>query len=394
MTKDLNKNITNISYNLLSLPSVVTFGDGSTITYTYAADGKKLRTVHVINGMTTTTDYCGNVIYENDVPKTLLTETGYISLMDSKYHYYIKDHLGNNRVVADSEGNVEEVNQYYPFGGLFATNSSIQPYKYNGKEFDDNAGLNWYDYGARHYDATLGRWYVVDPMAEERYSISYYIYTSNNPINRIDPNGMIDDWVEKKNGEIYWDPNAISQKTTKLGETYLGKNVVVFEGFMNEKLGTKTTKDIGYDGKHSTGYIDGEGAKTANVTVYGSKGENDIQHYTGFSMTSDFNTYGAIADGVYDVTYLVPGKGGVLKSNYAVNNAGPVNCINGINPSPPQYNPYSATQKNGIYIHRTNMSGWAGGSVSTGCLLISGNQWGRFSSQIGNNGFKLILNRK
>ncbi|MBQ8500835.1 MAG: hypothetical protein IJ494_00800, partial [Bacteroides sp.] len=195
LIKDLNKNITNISYNLLSLPSVVTFGDGSTITYTYAADGKKLRTVHMINGVTTTTDYCGNVIYENDVPKTLLTETGYISLMDSKYHYYIKDHLGNNRVVADSEGNVEEVNQYYPFGGLFTTNSSIQPYKYNGKELNSKAGLNWYDYGARHYDAALGRFTTFDPLADYTYYVSPFAYCGDNPIIRVDKDGRIGDTV-------------------------------------------------------------------------------------------------------------------------------------------------------------------------------------------------------
>ncbi len=68
LTKDLNKGITNISYNCLNLPSVVTFSDGSTVTYTYAADGTKLKTVHKTGSTTTTTDYCGNVVYENGVP--------------------------------------------------------------------------------------------------------------------------------------------------------------------------------------------------------------------------------------------------------------------------------------------------------------------------------------
>ena len=88
LTKDLNKNISNIQYNFLNLPSKVTFGDGSTITYTYAADGTKLRTVHKSGSTTTTTDYCGNVIYENGVQKLLLTEEGYVTLADKKYHYY------------------------------------------------------------------------------------------------------------------------------------------------------------------------------------------------------------------------------------------------------------------------------------------------------------------
>ena len=189
LTKDLNKNISNIQYNCLNLPSKVTFTDGSTIEYTYATDGTKLRTKHVINGTTTTTDYCGNVIYENGVQKLLLTEAGYLTLADSKYHYYLQDHQGNNRVVIDQNGAVEEVNHYYPFGGIFASTSSVQPYKYNGKELDTKKGLNWYDYGARHYDAAVGRFATVDPMAEKYYPWSPYTYCLDNPIKYIDPNG-------------------------------------------------------------------------------------------------------------------------------------------------------------------------------------------------------------
>ena len=189
LTKDLNKGITGISYNCLNLPNAVTFSDGSTITYTYGADGTKLRTVHKIGSATTTTDYCGNVVYENGVQKLLLTEEGYVTLSDSKYHYYLKDHQGNNRVVINQSGTVEETNHYYPFGGVFASAGSIQPYKYNGKEFDNKKGLNWYDYGARHYDAALGRFTTNDRFAEKYYSMSPYQYGANNPVNNIDVNG-------------------------------------------------------------------------------------------------------------------------------------------------------------------------------------------------------------
>ena len=54
-------------------------------------------------------------------------------MADSKYHYYLKDHQGNNRVVISQSGTVEETNHYYPFGGVFAATSNVQPYKYNGK---------------------------------------------------------------------------------------------------------------------------------------------------------------------------------------------------------------------------------------------------------------------
>ena len=189
LTKDLNKGISNISYNCLNLPSAVTFSDGSTIVYTYAADGAKLKTVHKIGGTTTTTDYCGNVIYENGVQKLLLTEEGYVTLSDGKYHYYLKDHQGNNRVVINQSGTVEEANHYYPFGGVFASSGNVQPYKYNGKEYDGKKGLNWYDYGARHYDAALGRFTTNDRFSEKYHSLSPYQYGANNPVNNIDING-------------------------------------------------------------------------------------------------------------------------------------------------------------------------------------------------------------
>ena len=189
LTKDLNKGISNISYNCLNLPSAVTFSDGSTIAYTYGADGTKLKTVHKTGSTTTTTDYCGNVVYENGVQKLLLTEEGYVTLSDGKYHYYLKDHQGNNRVVINQSGTVEEANHYYPFGGVFASSGNVQPYKYNGKEYDGKKGLNWYDYGARHYDAALGRFTTNDRFSEKYHSLSPYQYGANNPVNTIDING-------------------------------------------------------------------------------------------------------------------------------------------------------------------------------------------------------------
>ena len=200
LTKDLNKNITAIQYNCLNLPSRVMFANGNSISYLYDAAGRKLRTVHVLEGDSVTTDYCGNVVYENGVPQILLTEAGYVSLTDGKYHYYLKDHQGNNRVVVAEEGTIEEVNHYYPFGGVFSSTGDAQPYKYNGKELDRKGGLDWYDYGARMYDAVLGRWHAVDPMSEKYYGVSPYLYCANNPILLVDPNGMWPTWRGIRNG--------------------------------------------------------------------------------------------------------------------------------------------------------------------------------------------------
>ena len=224
LTKDLNKGISGITYNFLNLPNVVTFSDGSTITYTYGADGTKLRTVHKIGSTTTTTDYCGNVIYENGVQKLLLTEEGYITLSDSKYHYYLKDHQGNNRVVISQSGTVEETSHYYPFGGTFASAGNVQPYKYNGKEYDSKKGLNWYDYGARHYDAALGRFETVDPSAENYFKTSLYAYCGNSPISRIDPTGA--DWYEDKQGNLRWQEGSEALK----GYTNIGSSASIALG--------------------------------------------------------------------------------------------------------------------------------------------------------------------
>jgi len=87
---------------------------------------------------------------------------------------------------------------YYPFGMAIPSQSFALPnenniyqnrYFYNGKEYQDDFGLNWYDYGARFYDAQIGRWHSVDPLAEKYYQWSPYNYVVNNPINAIDPDG-------------------------------------------------------------------------------------------------------------------------------------------------------------------------------------------------------------
>ena len=80
-------------------------------------------------------------------------------------------------------------------------------YLYNGKEMQDDliggVGVEWYDYGARMYDAMLGRWHIQDPLAEEFSSWSPYHYVHNNPIIFVDPTGMsADGYKVYSNGDI------------------------------------------------------------------------------------------------------------------------------------------------------------------------------------------------
>ena len=210
MTKDLNKKISSIKYNFLNLPSSITYSTGKSATYIYDASGMKLRTSYKASSSATAqpTDYCGNMIYENNVLKQILIDGGYITFNGSTpvYHYYLQDHQGNNRVVCNASGTVEQVNHYYPFGGLYgqSTNGDTQRFKYNGKELDRMHGLDLYDYGARHYDAAIGRFTTIDPMAEKYYHLSPYVYCANNPVNRIDPDGC--DW----NVSINIDENGVT----------------------------------------------------------------------------------------------------------------------------------------------------------------------------------------
>ena len=211
MTKDRNKGISNITYNTMNLPSRIEFENGSRATYIYSADGTKLQVKYETSyagllasgppsgsastaiAQTHTIDYVGDKIYEDGVLSRILIEGGYVDYSGETpiYHTYLTDHQGNVRVVVDENAAVKQVNHYYPYGALFAesTNGNVQPYKYNGKELDRMHGLDWYDHGARHNDAAIGRWHVVDPLCEKYYDVSPYAYCAGDPVNAIDPDG-------------------------------------------------------------------------------------------------------------------------------------------------------------------------------------------------------------
>ena len=250
MTKDASKNINYIAYNYLNLPKQVTFGDRKTITYVHDASGVKheVRYYDPANPHISKTNYVSNKIYDDGSLSMILTEDGYLKKEGNVYHpfYYLKDHVGSNRVVIDgSSGGVVQVTNYYPFGMSFAddpqrNDQSIQRFKYTGQELDREHGLNLYDYHARMYDPAIGRFTTMDPLAEKYYSISPYAYVANNPVGYIDPTGMFIDDYFNENGIYLGTDNSESQKIRIMSQsTYdrLKVSMLNENGVINEEIG-------------------------------------------------------------------------------------------------------------------------------------------------------------
>ena len=214
MTRDHVSGITAMSYNRINLPETITVIDSgkvSNVSYAYTSDGTKQRaSVTDASGESLTKDWCSNLVYLNGELDRILIPGGYIK--DGSYRFFLTDHLGSVRAVADSEGNVLETIDYYPYGqeisdgrasgnGAAAFDETLQPYRFNGKESQSFAGLPYLDYGARFYHPQSTRWTTMDPLAEKYYFLSPYAYCSGNPVNFVDPDGRR--WVDK-DGFVVW----------------------------------------------------------------------------------------------------------------------------------------------------------------------------------------------
>ena len=104
--------------------------------------------------------------------------------------FYHSDHLGSTSYITDDKANITQYDAYLPYGELLVDEHSSReelPYKFNGKQFDEETGL--YYYGARYMNPVTSLWYGVDPLAEKYVATGGYVYTLDNPVRLIDPDG-------------------------------------------------------------------------------------------------------------------------------------------------------------------------------------------------------------
>ncbi len=144
-------------------------------------------------------------------------------ISNSGKKYIVSDHLGSTRVTYTANISTCNLNStvytitgaydYYAFGKILRsyTGNSKDKFKFGGKEKDEETNLDYF--GARNLDDDINRWTAVDPLKDARLAWNPYNYCRNNPINNVDPNGMVDGWVQDKETQEYtWDKNVNSQE--------------------------------------------------------------------------------------------------------------------------------------------------------------------------------------
>ena len=325
LESDINRDIDLIQYDDLGNTRCIYYFGHNQIEYVYAADGTKLRTIHrpaSSTALTDSIDYVGNLILKNGQPSMYLFDGGYATFDQNGavdgWHYYIQDYLGNNRMVVNKNGTVEQVTHYYPYGGVIgdiSTNESLQAYKFEGKELDRTFGLDNYDIHARQYFAMMPSWDRIDPLAEDTPQFSPYSYCMGDPVNLGDYNG--------KNAEITingtsitinmaivlygpWATNEVRDRFQNLfNETWGKQKSITYNGqdysidwhvtiTTKEKVTTKEWNKGNEDGYHNYLEIvnndpyDTQRASHVTNNYYGQINKNKYWSESGWNEAGDF----------------------------------------------------------------------------------------------------------
>jgi RHS repeat-associated protein len=236
------------AYALRSLTDMVTGNEMSpaesddAIRYAYTFGGHKFLKETELEGETPEVRlYLGGAEFVNGQPESYYHGEGRVALTDSvpRFQYKLTDHLGNTMVLfEDKDGDgiittesmssdplaveVLQRNFYYAFGlpmqgpWNHTPTDPAMPYLYNGKELEGELGLGWYAYGFRYYDASVGRFVGVDPLAENHYGVTPYHYVLNSPLLFIDPFGLDTSFADVKTKDLF---NSIYANITSNIET-------------------------------------------------------------------------------------------------------------------------------------------------------------------------------
>ena len=128
--------------------------------------------------------------------------------------FYHSDHLGSTSYITDDHANITQYDAYLPYGELLVdehSSSEELPYKFNGKQFDEETGL--YYYGARYLNPVTSLWYGVDPLVEKYASMGGYVYTLDNPVKLVDTDGRIVNYPKNqrtKRTKVYYKKDVVS----------------------------------------------------------------------------------------------------------------------------------------------------------------------------------------
>ncbi|ROS82869.1 hypothetical protein EEL35_00535 [Muribaculaceae bacterium Isolate-042 (Harlan)] len=338
ITSDLNRGISDISYDVNNRPHRIRFSDGGETRYIYGLDGVKRRAEHVIPGIppvvsigaavsgatvTSTTDYSGAFVYEDGELERIHLDCGYLSyrdfsgsrLAEPEYHFYQRDHLGNNRVDLRSDGLVSQITHYYPFGLPMSMGYSpeSQRWKFGNKELDRVNGLDLYDFEARAYDPATIRFYRPDDLAHKYHSISPYVYCLNNPLIKTDSSG--------KYVESLWDIASmaigVSSFVDNVSQGNVGAALVDAGGILLDAAATALPGVPGGAGAGIKAYRAGKAATqtSAKVASNGMKNADAIKEGLAFEKEV-INQLKESGLEVYDHLRLVPLNGiGNVKGN-------------------------------------------------------------------------------
>ena len=347
LLRDDNKNITNIIYNHLNLPIKITFGSTGTIEYLYTSIGKKVtkRVYDNVTATATVTDYLDGFQYRNTIFQFFPFAEGYVNVTTGittttgsnqtfDYVFSYLDHLGNVRLNYTKDPNtgvvkILEENHYYPFGlkhqnynsdinaygrdaatsaksikqiGVIDINqlqTGVNKYKYNGKELQDELGLNMYDYGNRNYDPAIGRFMNMDRFAEKYYKKTPYQYAGNNPIlfNDIKGDSIAIYSKQDKKNVVYENGQLYTKDAKGKNVAYNGKNVKVDKngnktigGFLGKTLDALNKISSGKSGNELVSAIQSD--SKFNVIKESNDGTNSSAGVSGRVRWDPLNTSG------------------------------------------------------------------------------------------------------